>query len=104
MGLLPPRFSNDTTQLSDSEAARRFTVKPQTVVDAAYLGQRDIVLGIMAGLFGYVHDISAGACLVPAQKDSTPWHYVAHRAVGQATEEGCACKTLGMSASQLGHG
>lgn len=61
MGLLPPRFSIDTAQLSDSEAARRFTVKPQTVVDAAYLGQRDILMGLMAGVFGYVHDVGAGA-------------------------------------------
>ncbi|GFR40082.1 hypothetical protein Agub_g630, partial [Astrephomene gubernaculifera] len=43
MGVLPPRFSSDSMTLTDSEAARRFAVKPQTVMDALYLGQRDVV-------------------------------------------------------------
>ncbi|GLC57723.1 hypothetical protein PLESTB_001257700 [Pleodorina starrii] len=60
MGLLPPRFSSDTVNLSDSETARRFGIKPQTVMDALYLSQRDVVLGLMSAAFGVIHDTSAG--------------------------------------------
>ncbi|GIL71927.1 hypothetical protein Vretifemale_2372 [Volvox reticuliferus] len=61
MGVMPPRFSTDNVNLSDSEMARRFGIKPQTVVDALYLGQRDVVLGLMSAAFGIMHDTAAGA-------------------------------------------
>jgi hypothetical protein len=61
MGLLPPRFSNDTAVLSDAENARRFAVKPQTVTEALYQSQADLLFGLVAGVFGFVHDPSAGA-------------------------------------------
>ncbi|GLI64033.1 hypothetical protein VaNZ11_007171 [Volvox africanus] len=61
MGVMPPRFSSDNVNLSDSEMARRFGIKPQTAVDALYLGQRDAVLGLMSAAFGVIHDTAAGA-------------------------------------------
>ncbi|EFJ52490.1 hypothetical protein VOLCADRAFT_102987 [Volvox carteri f. nagariensis] len=60
MGVLPPRFSSDSLNLCDSETARRFGMKPQTAIDALYLGQRDVVLGLMSAAFGFVHDTAAG--------------------------------------------
>ncbi|GIL45737.1 hypothetical protein Vafri_2896 [Volvox africanus] len=61
MGVMPPRFSSDNVNLSDSEMARRFGIKPQTAVDALYLSQRDVVLGLMSAAFGVIHDTAAGA-------------------------------------------
>lgn len=44
--------------LSDNETLRRFMRRPQTVVDALYLSQKDFVIGFMsalAGRFGAPH-------------------------------------------------
>lgn len=41
--------------LSDNEALRRYTRRPQTIVDALYLSQKDFIMGFMGAL--------AGACL-----------------------------------------
>ncbi len=60
MQLLPPRFSNDVSALGDEEAGRRCAVKPQTIVDALYLAQKDVLLGFAAGAFGLAHDPAAG--------------------------------------------
>lgn len=64
MSAMPPRFSIDSMTLSDSEASRRFGIKPQTVVEALYLCQRDVLLGFLAAAFGIIHDPAAGKCNV----------------------------------------
>jgi hypothetical protein len=61
LALLPPRFSVDMHPLADAETLRRFTTKPRTVMEALYLGQKDVVLGLMAAAFGLAHDPAAGA-------------------------------------------
>ncbi len=60
MVALPPRFSIDSVTLADSEAARRFTLKPQTFIDALYLAQKDLLHGFMAAPYGFMHDAAAG--------------------------------------------
>ena len=46
--------------LSDNDAVRRFTRRPNTIVDGFYLGQKDLVLGYLAsisggGVWSFVH-------------------------------------------------
>lgn len=38
--------------LSDNDALRRFTRRPQTIVDALYLSQKDLILGFLAAFAG----------------------------------------------------
>ena len=38
--------------LSDAETLSRFAQRPQTVVDALYLAQKDVIMGLAAALAG----------------------------------------------------
>lgn len=59
MSVLPTQRDG---KLSDSSTLARYAIKPQTVSDALYLAQKDIVLGLMAGGAGLFMDPFAGEC------------------------------------------
>lgn len=55
--------------LSDNDALRRFTRRPQTIVDALYLSQKDLILGFLSAFAGTgtyclaCADLSAAICM-----------------------------------------
>ncbi|MEW5296934.1 MAG: hypothetical protein WDW36_000180 [Sanguina aurantia] len=57
MSVLPTQREG---KLSDSSTLARYAIKPQTVSDALYLAQKDILLGLMAGGAGLFMDPFAG--------------------------------------------
>ncbi|MEW5315922.1 MAG: hypothetical protein WDW38_007319 [Sanguina aurantia] len=68
LSAVPPRIGYILTtsagqregKLSDSSTLARYAIKPQTVSDALYLAQKDILLGLMAGGAGLFMDPFAG--------------------------------------------